>query len=67
MLRLISAMEQVFMEENGVSTSLVADVHQYVFKSSGNLYLIILPFCRPVPDQYYIFHAQVLWVSDRKL
>ena len=37
MLRLISAMEQVFMEENGVSTSLVADVHQYVFKSSGKL------------------------------
>ena len=35
MLRLFNAIDRKFSEVNGVSTSLVADVHQYVFRSTG--------------------------------
>ena len=34
--RLVTAMEKVFVEKHGVSTALVADVHQYIYKSTGN-------------------------------
>lgn len=33
--RLVTAMEEVFLENHGVHPSLVADVHQYCFKSQG--------------------------------
>ncbi|KAK3576161.1 hypothetical protein CHS0354_039827 [Potamilus streckersoni] len=33
--QLVSAMEEVFIQQNQVPPSLVADVHQYIYKSSG--------------------------------
>lgn len=35
MLRLVSAMEQVFLERHQVSAQLVADMHLYVYKRVG--------------------------------
>ena len=34
-MRLANAMEEVFMSQHAVGTSLVADVYQYVYKSTG--------------------------------
>ncbi len=36
-LRLVTAMEGIFFKEYDVSPSLVADVHQYLYKSTGTL------------------------------
>ena len=33
--RLVLAMEEVFFEQNKVQAGLVADVHQYIFRSKG--------------------------------
>jgi len=33
---LVSAMEEVFYEKHGVQQQLVADVHQFMYKTSGN-------------------------------
>ena len=41
-LRLVTAMEHVFVDKHGVSTALVANVHQHIFKNTG-LYLILSP------------------------
>ncbi|XP_066508884.1 deubiquitinating protein VCPIP1-like [Hoplias malabaricus] len=35
LLRLVSAMEDVFMEKHGIHPALVADVHQYVYRRTG--------------------------------
>ncbi|KAI1889091.1 hypothetical protein AGOR_G00175490 [Albula goreensis] len=35
LMRLVSAMEEVFMEKHGIHPSLVADVHQYVYRRTG--------------------------------
>ncbi|XP_056149260.1 deubiquitinating protein VCPIP1-like [Lampris incognitus] len=34
-MRLVNAMEEVFMEKHGIHPSLVADVHQYVYRRTG--------------------------------
>lgn len=35
LLRLVSAMEDVFMDKHGIHPSLVADVHQYIYRRTG--------------------------------
>ncbi|KAM8839277.1 LOW QUALITY PROTEIN: deubiquitinating protein VCPIP1 [Synchiropus picturatus] len=35
LMRLVGAMEQVFMEKHAIHPSLVADVHQYVYRRTG--------------------------------
>ncbi|XP_061587627.1 deubiquitinating protein VCPIP1 [Cololabis saira] len=35
LMRLVNAMEEVFMEKHGIHPSLVADVHQYVYRRTG--------------------------------
>ncbi|XP_026993689.1 deubiquitinating protein VCPIP1 isoform X1 [Tachysurus fulvidraco] len=35
LLRLVSAMEDVFIEKHGIHPALVADVHQYVYRRTG--------------------------------
>ncbi|CAL1580650.1 unnamed protein product [Knipowitschia caucasica] len=35
LMRLVHAMEEVFMEKHGIHPSLVADVHQYVYRRTG--------------------------------
>ncbi|XP_043921815.1 deubiquitinating protein VCPIP1-like [Protopterus annectens] len=35
LLRLVTAMEEVFKEKHGIHPSLVADVHQYVYRRTG--------------------------------
>ncbi|KAJ8413371.1 hypothetical protein AAFF_G00093670 [Aldrovandia affinis] len=35
MMRLVGAMEEIFMEKHGIHPSLVADVHQYVYRRTG--------------------------------
>ncbi|XP_006634063.2 deubiquitinating protein VCPIP1 [Lepisosteus oculatus] len=35
LMRLVSAMEEVFMDKHGIHPSLVADVHQYVYRRTG--------------------------------
>lgn len=35
LMRLVGAMEEVFMEKHGIHPSLVADVHQYVYRRTG--------------------------------
>ncbi|XP_055739198.1 deubiquitinating protein VCPIP1-like [Salvelinus fontinalis] len=34
-MRLVNAMEEIFMEKHGIHPSLVADVHQYVYRRTG--------------------------------
>ena len=38
-LRLVHAMEEVFFQNHGVSSALVADVHRYLYKAKGRLHL----------------------------
>lgn len=35
LMRLVNAMEEVFMEKHGIHPALVADVHQYVYRRTG--------------------------------
>ncbi|XP_038859891.1 deubiquitinating protein VCPIP1 [Salvelinus namaycush] len=35
LMRLVNAMEEIFMEKHGIHPSLVADVHQYVYRRTG--------------------------------
>ncbi|KAK0151668.1 Deubiquitinating protein VCIP135 [Merluccius polli] len=35
LMRLVNAMEEVFMEKHGIHPSLVADVHQYIYRRTG--------------------------------
>ncbi|KAJ8376640.1 hypothetical protein SKAU_G00072200 [Synaphobranchus kaupii] len=35
LMRLVGAMEEIFMEKHGIHPSLVADVHQYVYRRTG--------------------------------
>ncbi|TRY66308.1 hypothetical protein DNTS_024307 [Danionella cerebrum] len=35
LLRLVGAMEEVFMNKNGIHPALVADVHQYIYRRTG--------------------------------
>lgn len=35
LLRLVAAMEEVFMDKHGIHPSLVADVHQYFYRRTG--------------------------------
>ncbi|XP_029929955.1 deubiquitinating protein VCIP135 [Myripristis murdjan] len=35
LMRLVNAMEEVFMEKHGIHPSLVADMHQYVYRRTG--------------------------------
>jgi len=35
LMRLVHAMEEVFMEKHGIHPSLVADVHQYIYRRTG--------------------------------